>query len=746
MRDLHHARLLLLFFLPCLIHAQQPAVEVAAPPLPGNLSPAWHNRCAEALRIPLPPEAFETGPTPWTAIARSNSISLLYGYEDQKIDLARARQLAWDERATILINGGGRNLSGPIVLAILYANGLGTPRNPALAMRMACEATAINGLGDAALDRLQSILDSPETPPPQFDLCVPTPSDAPSQQLCTAITTLRKGQQWSNEIDALGQSWPPDQRAALSKLKKSATEFFNTSSVYEWNTILHAQASSTQAIDPANFNSARQTLQQNLLAQLQGLESGKPLISTQLTPAEADTRLNKLYRAFDDRVRALPLDTNNLPSLINERSIEHLWLDYRDAFLALVKLRYPQSLAPWNAQLTADRTATLDKLNATLPPIDTDARPWIATCARYRKTPLPSELNVSARETTCDSYKSYYGLETPVDYARARNCAARERATIRKTGNTIPDDTAGISDSLSGPVILTMLYANGQGVPRNPAVALRMTCESIDNQQIGSPDVFASEDQNKTLIPALLKTVEDTANEKTTEPLDMCNYVPGVARLETMCDAITLTRDQLDREHDITSLSAKFTTAQRAAFQNLLDALRAYYKAHDAQETSVMGHLLDSGAWNGILSDREHLLIDDIHRFESGNLPTYTEAQYKSAERNHTAAFQYDVNEAAKDMTGIQKNFIGDHTAPTRPEDTNQLPEDLSPNALRATEQLWLAYRGAWVDFAHLRYAQVSRDSWLAWITLQHTHDLNDPCFFEVPCELEDKKASDSPH
>jgi hypothetical protein len=78
-----------------------------------------------------------------------------------------------------------------------------------------------------------------------------------------------------------------------------------------------------------------------------------------------------------------------------------------------------------------------------------------ATCARVEALPLPTPAPLTEAEQAalagCDSEALYYGIGTPADPVKARQCAWLER---------------GEHDGmLRGEVILMMIYANGLGVP-----------------------------------------------------------------------------------------------------------------------------------------------------------------------------------------------------------------------------------------------------------------------------------------
>ena len=97
---------------------------------------------------------------------------------------------------------------------------------------------------------------------------------------------------------------------------------------------------------------------------------------------------------------------------------------------------------------------------------------WEQVCARSLAAPLtiPSLAHVEADSNLrhCDSTALYYGFDRPADWTAALQCAYYQRA----------HPGPGQGDPFYGPGVLTMLYANGHGVPRNYDLAIRFACEN----------------------------------------------------------------------------------------------------------------------------------------------------------------------------------------------------------------------------------------------------------------------------
>ncbi|WP_426341656.1 hypothetical protein ACN9MZ_07935 [Pseudoduganella sp. S-14] len=187
------------------------------------------------------------------------------------------------------------------VLMMLYANGLGVPRNYAVAKMAACrsETTEI----EARLARLARMQTGKEGPSPKIDMC----DDAANSHLlsrCAAIQLDLADQDSNARIDTISARWSDAGKSALQQVRRHAT-------------------------DPAQT--------EEILNSLLDFEAGKLPNFTVADAAAAERELSQM-------------------KIAPER--QRNWLAYRDAWLALGKLRYP-SVAPhaWKAYFAKRRLA-----------------------------------------------------------------------------------------------------------------------------------------------------------------------------------------------------------------------------------------------------------------------------------------------------------------------------------------------------------------------------------------------------
>ena len=189
------------------------------------------------------------------------------------------------------------------ILMMLYANCLGVPRNYAVAKMAACRSDATEI--EARLARLARMQTGREGPSPKIDMC----DDAANSHLmarCAAIRLDLADQDRNARIDTISARWNDAEKAALSQLRRHAG-------------------------DSAQI--------EEILSSLQEFEAGKLPSFTAEDAAGAEREMSQM-KISPDRQRG--------------------WLAYRDAWLALGKLRYP-SVAPhaWKAYFAKRRIAAI---------------------------------------------------------------------------------------------------------------------------------------------------------------------------------------------------------------------------------------------------------------------------------------------------------------------------------------------------------------------------------------------------
>jgi uncharacterized protein YecT (DUF1311 family) len=705
------------------------SAQTNAPPAPGaNLPAAWKARCQEAVKTPLPSEANVPPPRPTT---RDNSFNLYYGINEVEQDLKRARALAWQERAAAPPRPDeGPVLGATLILAMIYADGDGVARDPALALRLGCEAN----LTGADLEALDKVLASSANPPPRFDICGSRSTVEKIEFVCSFVHDGQRRNRMLEEIGKLTADWTPEQRDAAQALNKAERSYEISSVLWEDGALRNSKPPMRDI--PFEDRSMPLYYKDDSAFDDAYLAQWGELVTGQQAPGRVkgdDVELNRSYRELTDRLRS---PSKQIPPgvvlpLPKEIGVERDWIAYRDTWGAVVGMRFgPERASAWLERLTAARTARIRELSGIYGPPTQAAAARLAACALARTVPLPADISAEPTHPGkhwCQSYKPYYGIGVSRDFATARQCAIAERNAVeyyRSVNVNLPPqehaEDAEIGIEINGSVVLMALYANGEGVTRNPPLARRFACEAIDNGQISEVEAVhlgASTSDDETKYEDLLNAIVSPQPGH----LDPCDWVSDVAREQTECDLIATVESNQDREARLQAIRSKFTPDQKEAFDKLLAALRAYLDAHDHNEVEVMGHYLFSGAWQGIHREREETFQTSLDEFEGGKFPHATTAQYAQADKALNAAYAQSIAGAAQS----ESTTTGEHLTGNPP----------TRASIRATERLWLAYRDAFADFGTLRYPKTTREAWLWMVTQKRANDLSDRCFMDAPCD-----------
>ncbi len=320
-----------------------------------------------------------------------------------------------------------------------------------------------------------------------------------------------------------------------------------------------------------------------------------------------------------------------------------------------------------------------------------------AKCADHLKTPLPAEaLTVSAPKAwpACDSLRSYAGIGRKVDFESARQCAWSER--LAEQANLEPRYTE--ESVFGGSAMLTVLYANGEGVAKNIPLAIRFACEAG-----GAPAEIALR----------VKHLEATAMTTTGKGVKFgfCDDITS-GFMQGFCAAYDSEIQDQKRAESLHALVSHFDPAQRVAFEELRKSEEAYALAHASGEIDL------SGTARAMFQiDAQDTLRDDflaaLQLFEQGKLPYGSAAQYSDADVRLNLAYRKALSAAE-----THKNDYG----------------AVQPEGIRNTERAWLKYRDAWIAFAKLRYPTVPAESWLALLTRDRTSIL-DGSFCDMDAE-----------
>jgi hypothetical protein len=172
-----------------------------------------------------------------------------------------------------------------------------------------------------------------------------------------------------------------------------------------------------------------------------------------------------------------------------------------------------------------------------LPAFAADDWPHEAACRQWAKVAVPKQ-DIGSAPASCDAQALYYGRDGKGDgrdFAAARHCAYRQRGT----GAQIESQ----SEVFGGSGVLMMLYANGQGVKRNPALAKRFACEFG-----GAP----------AEVDGRLRHIDEIARGG--EPMDICDDVTS-GMMMGFCSSRGADFARFERDRRWQALQAAWTPA-----------------------------------------------------------------------------------------------------------------------------------------------------------------------------------------
>lgn len=238
------------------------------------------------------------------------------------------------------------------VLMMLYANGYGVSRNHDLALKYACSMPAAPAEMDARVAHLIERMDHHD--PAVFDQC----DDVTSSHMgsfCASIQERLDNRERNGKVSAIVKGWPPAQQTVAAKLQAALDAF--AASRADQETDMSGGLRAALAIEARGFE-----LDQ-FARDLQEAEKGRLPRYTAQQYQQLERRMGELLERLMERGAGKPgahLLGHGTVTKDGVRSTQQAWQAYRDAWVALGAVRYPQ-VAPhaWKALLTQRRIEQL---------------------------------------------------------------------------------------------------------------------------------------------------------------------------------------------------------------------------------------------------------------------------------------------------------------------------------------------------------------------------------------------------
>ena len=310
-----------------------------------------------------------------------------------------------------------------------------------------------------------------------------------------------------------------------------------------------------------------------------------------------------------------------------------------------------------------------------------EAQNWQEVCRTAKAQPLvpvePAGPLAASQLPDCDETALYYGLGANPDYAAALQCGWYQRAHPRPQ----------VGNMFYGPGVLTMLYANGRGVPRDYTLAIRFACEN--------PWAATAEFEARV---GHLDRLRDTHSETAT--FDLCDDITSGLSGGACTSVKTRTRDTA-RDARIADIVNGFSAAAKAAFPPLQKAEAAFEQARIEGEVDLSGTLRGAFQLEEEARLRDQFLIN-LERFGSGDIPAASAADLATLDLQLNAVYRRLQNSPASQW---QYGTV-------------------TPQGIRNTERKWLALADAWTAFSRTAWPRLSAARVRAQIIRLRLHQL----------------------
>lgn len=266
-------------------------------------------------------------------------------------------------------------------------------------------------------------------------------------------------------------------------------------------------------------------------------------------------------------------------------------------------------------------------------------------------------------EPDCDSVAFYFGIGRDRDYEAAKSCALIERINHVEAKDGSPFPGAGI---------LSMVYANGDGTPRDIDLAKRFVCE---NKEAATSETAA----RLQLLDNIAKTPQ-TAGRYT-----LCAVATTTQTLG-WCAALQLRVADGKRYDELVKIVDKLSPAGVEAFKKLQAAEADYETARSQKEIDLTGTA--RGVW--VLQEQDRVRAQFVSDLKLFSTPNYSQPVT-------LATVDALVN---KDYASVRLNGARIFTGTT-----------LTVAGVDETQAAWVKYRDAWRAYEGVVNPALSSDA-----------------------------------
>ncbi|MFT4114606.1 hypothetical protein [Silvibacterium sp.] len=286
-------------------------------------NPNWRQVCAQAVTVPLPAEVL----TPKTATAPDcNPVALYYGFQ-QAPDYSAALACAARQHAK---EGSISDIGSAGILAELYANGYGVPKNLPLALRFSCELDNMAAQAETAsrVGHIEAMESGKLPASKRFDLC----DDATSGMMtgwCASVDEGVADYSRAHRIAVVRGKLPRAAQDRLPELQTAEAGFENAR--------VHGENQGGGGSGSAGFALIDQNLlREQFVRNLENFAAGRAPRATPTLRSTAQAQLDKAAK-----------DAATLPDLPGSYTHEGLiatqqaWQQLFDAWMRFVPVAFP---------------------------------------------------------------------------------------------------------------------------------------------------------------------------------------------------------------------------------------------------------------------------------------------------------------------------------------------------------------------------------------------------------------------
>ncbi|HWJ95713.1 MAG TPA: lysozyme inhibitor LprI family protein [Telluria sp.] len=294
---------------------------------------------------------------------------------------------------------------------------------------------------------------------------------------------------------------------------------------------------------------------------------------------------------------------------------------------------------------------------------------WYQQCVKVRNLRPPArDLPARGAGGSCDAAALYYetlALDAPGDHdwKKVRDCAFR-------------NNDSGV---------LMMLYANGAGVTQNLALATRYACS-----------IESSTGEMKNRVARL-------ARKKPREHVDMCaDAATGPAM--GYCASVHERSREKARGDQLAALSKDWSAKEQLGLEMASKAAHFYAQHRHDYETDLSAPMRKSMQVDALAAELERF-VGDVHDFEKGKLPQFSEGEFKALDDK---------------MNEVYQQFMQSQPGP------DSYLGTIRKTGVEKTQRAWLAYRDAMELYGSIRYPSAPSSGLRALLTSRRLRQLTE--------------------